>query len=487
MNERPARRTSIRRRLLLFLIGSLLLMVVGASFVSYWVGMQSASDAYDRALLDPTIDIAENIKVDASGARVDLPRKAVDALVYDHVDKVFFQVRADSGRIVDGIDDLPPPPVDPAPEQHLFFDGVYHGEPVRIAALRAPGGFVVQVGETLNKRNRLVKEILLAGLIPTLLVAGVSIALAWAGVARGLQPLERVRKHLLGRPSGDLSAIPETEAPIEILPVVDAFNRLLGQLRQANELQQRFLENAAHQLRTPLAGLQMHLELLLRRDLPPDAKAEVERMHGATTRAGHLATQLLALARAESASDRGRPPELINLMTVADAAAHRWAPKAIAQNIDLGFVLEPALILGDALLIPEMLDNLIDNALRYTPSGGTVTVATGQREGTPYLCVDDTGPGIPAADRDRVMERFYRLPGTAGNGSGLGLAIVKEIADRHAARIEISTPGGSGGTRVRVEFPQRETQGRSGIPARHQPGPPEAAEGAGRSSRQPQA
>lgn len=454
MNEAPARRTSIRRRLLVFLVGSLLLMVVGATFVSYRVALRSASDAYDRALLDPAIDITENIKVDAAGARVDLPRKAVEALVYDHIDKVFFQVRADDGHIVDGTDDLPPPPVVPARDQHVFFDGVYRGDSVRIVAMRAPGGFVVQVGETLHKRNRLVNEVLVAGLIPTLLVACASIALAWVGVARGLQPLQRVRNHLLGRPSGDLSPIPETEAPIEILPVVDAFNRLLGQLRQSNELQQRFLENAAHQLRTPLAGLQMHLELLSRRDLPADARAEVERMHGATTRAAHLATQLLALARAESGPDRGKPLELINLMAVANAAARRWAPKAIAQNIDLGFVLEPALILGDALLIPELLDNLIDNALRYTPAGGAVTVATGQREGTPYLCVDDTGPGIPAAERDKVMERFYRLPGTAGNGSGLGLAIVKEIADRHAATIEVSARDESGGTRVRVEFLQ---------------------------------
>ena len=136
-----------------------------------------------------------------------------------------------------------------------------------------------------------------------------------------------------------------------------------------------------------------------------------------------------------------------------------WAPKAIAQDIDLGFVLQPALILGDALLIPELLDNLIDNALRYTPAGGTVTVATGQREGTPYLCVDDTGPGIPAAERDKVMERFYRLPGTAGNGSGLGLAIVKEIADRHAATIEVSAGGEGRGARVQVEFLQHDQFG----------------------------
>ncbi|MDE2003969.1 MAG: HAMP domain-containing histidine kinase, partial [Betaproteobacteria bacterium] len=210
-----------------------------------------------------------------------------------------------------------------------------------------------------------------------------------------------MRNHLLSRRSGDLSPIPEIHAPIEILPVVDAFNGLLGQLRLANELQQRFLANAAHQLRTPLAGLQMHLELLSRRELPPDTRAEVGRMHGATARAGHLASQLLALARAEGGSDRSHPSELINLRTVADDAAHRWAPKAIARNIDLGFALEPALVPGDALLIPELLDNLIDNALLYTPEGGTVTVATGQREGTPFLSVEDTGPGIPAAERGR--------------------------------------------------------------------------------------
>ncbi len=454
MSRAAAPPWSIRRRLLLFMLGSLLIMVVGASIIGYRVAVHSANDAYDSALLDPAIDIAENVRVDATGARVDLPRKALEALVYDQADKVFFQVRAEGDRIVDGAQDLPPPPAPPAAGAHVFFDSVYHGDRVRVVATRTAGGYVVQVGETLNKRNRLVDEILVAGLIPTLLVAAMSIALAWAGVARGLQPLERVRNHLLGRPSGDLSAIPETGAPIEILPVVNAFNRLLDQLRRANELQQRFLANAAHQLRTPLAGLQMHLELLLRRELPTAIRVEVDRMHGATIRAARLASQLLALARAESGAERGRAMEVVDLMAVAAAAAHQWAPKAMAQAIDLGFSLEPALILGDSLLIPELLDNLLDNALRYTPAGGTVTLATGLRDGTPYLCVEDTGPGIPEAERATVMERFYRLPGTAGDGSGLGLAIVKEIADRHEASVEISARSDAGGTRVHVGFPQ---------------------------------
>jgi two-component system sensor histidine kinase TctE len=454
MRDAGGGRTSIRRRVLGFLLGSLVLMLVGASVVSYRVALRSANDAYDGALLDPAIDIAENIKSDASGVRVDLPERALQALVYDHLDKVFFQVRSPTNGLVDGADDVPPPRVRPPSGGHLFFDGVHGGEPVRIIALSAPGGYVVQVGETLNKRNRLVKELLVAGLIPTLLIACAAIALAWVGIARGLRPLDRVRDHLLARPPGDLRPIADTGAPVEILPVVDAFNRLLDQLRDANALQQRFLANAAHQLRTPLAGLQMHAELLARRDLPVELKSEVERMRDATQRAGRLAAQLLTLARAESGPDRTRSPEVVDLMAIAGDAAEHWTPKAIAQRIDLGFALEPAPIRGDPLLIPELLDNLIDNALQYTPPDGTVTVATGLRNGVSYLYVEDTGPGIPQTEREKVMERFYRIPGTAGSGSGLGLAIVKEIADSHAATIELSARGARGGTRIQVEFPR---------------------------------
>jgi two-component system sensor histidine kinase TctE len=446
-------RPSIRWRVLSILLGSLAVMVVGASAISYRVALRSANDAYDRALLDPAIDIADNIRADASGGRIDLPRKALDALVYDHIDKVFFQVRAATGGIVEGAGDVPPPPVRPAAGEPLFFDGVYRGEPVRLIALTTPAGYVVQVGETLNKRDRLVNEILVAGLLPTLLVACAAIALAWLGIARGLRPLERVRDHLLGRKPGDLSPIPETTAPSEILPVLDAMNRLLGQQRTAKELQQRFLANAAHQLRTPLAGLQMHAELLARRDLPTATRVDVDRMHSAAARAGRLASQLLLLARAESGRDAARAPEPLDLMAVAGAAAHFWAPRAIARRIDLGFALEPALILGDPSLIPELLDNLIDNALRYTPAQGCVTVITGTDQTTPFLRVEDTGPGIPAAEHTRVMERFYRLPGTEAGGSGLGLAIVKEIADHHAAVVEIAAGSTGRGARVQVVFP----------------------------------
>ena len=453
MPEAAAARPSIRRRLLFFLTGSLLLIFLGAALVTYRVAVTAANDTYDRALLDPAVDLAENIKFDAEGPKLDLPHKALDALVYDQIDRVIFQVRFEDGRLLGGEESLPPPPRTPAPDEHVFFDGVHEGMPIRLVALRTPTGVTIQVGETLNKRTRLIKEIVVAEIVPTLLIAAVAIALVWVGVARGLRPLERVSRILLTRSAGDLSPIPETGAPLEIHPVMEALDRLLAELRHAKDFEQRFLANAAHQLRTPLAGLQMHLELLSRRSLPDELRADVDRMRIATSRAGRLASQLLALARAESAPDRGKALDVVDLMTVSDAAARDWAPKAIARQVDLGFALEPAPMLGDAYLIPELLDNLIDNALRHTPVGGSITVSTGQAAGRSYLTVEDTGPGIPAAERNRVFERFYRVPGTGGDGSGLGLSIVKEIAERFRGRVHIRSRDESGGTRVLVEFP----------------------------------
>ena len=314
---------------------------------------------------------------------------------------------------------------------------------------------MVQVGETLHKRNRLIGEILVSAVGSTALVALGSIALAWFGVTQGFRPFQRLRLELLSRSPTDLRSLEQSGAPVEIVPVVGAFNRLLGHLRDASTMQQRFLANAAHQLRTPLAGLQMHLELLFRRDLPADVRAELERMHSATVRASRLANQLPALAKADSSQQRGREHELVDLLTVASAAARDWASRAFDQNIDLGFSLERAVILGDSLLLAELIDNLIDNALRYTPSGGRVTVTTGHHGDVPYLSVADTGPGIPVAERGKVLERFYRIAGTPGEGSGLGLAIVREVVDRHGGELTIDTCSDYGGTRVQVTFPRR--------------------------------
>ena len=443
---------SIRRRLLTYLVTALLLVILGVAVVTYVVAHRSANDAYDRSLLDPALDISEHMRVDAEGIHVDLPQNALEALVYDQVDQVIYQLRGPDGTLVAGVQDLPLP-AGLAAGDHRFADIEYRGAPMRVAALRGANGAYVQVAETLHKRHQLVAEILSAEIATMLVVGLAAIALAWVGIANGLRPLERLRNDLLARSIRDLRPLTPAPAPAEIAPVIDAFNALLAQLRDASTMQQRFVANAAHQLRTPLAGLQMHLELLLRHDLAADVRDEIDRLRGASVRASRLATQLLALARAEPGQVHRRPLQRLDLRQVAGEAARDWAPRAVALDRDLGFQLDPAMILGDATLLPEIVNNLVDNALRYTPRGGTITVRTGYDGGRPYLAVEDNGPGIPERERGNVLERFYRLPDVPGDGSGLGLSIVKEAAERHGGAIEIGPGEGGRGTCVRVVFP----------------------------------
>jgi two-component system sensor histidine kinase TctE len=435
---------------LTFLIPSLLLLVLLGGWFSYFEAVNIAASSYDRSLLDPALDMAENVRVGADGPRLDMLAQAQEALLYDREDKLVFQIRDAQGSVIAGSPDLAAPPL-LAPGGRVFFDGSYDNEPVRIAAIRSDSGVYVQVGETLHKRKRLIGEMLAGDLIPTLMIAVGSFGLAWMGVAHGIAPLARVTSDLRGRSLRDLRPLDGSIAPTEIAPVVDAFNSLLSQLRESTATQQRFLADAAHQLRTPLAGLQMHLELLLQRPLTAEVRKEVETMQSATLRASHLANQLLVLAKAEAGAVAVAQSREINLRSLAHNAVQEWVPRAIARDIDLGFELRDATVAGDPLLLGELLDNLIDNALRYTPSGGAVTVRSGYEGKSPCLSVEDTGPGIPLWAHDKVFERFYRIEGSPGNGSGLGLAIVKEVVEHHGAALKLDAPG-EVGTRVSVLF-----------------------------------
>jgi two-component system sensor histidine kinase TctE len=238
---------------------------------------------------------------------------------------------------------------------------------------------------------------------------------------------------------------------------VSALNQLFDQVADSSGNQQRFLANAAHQLRTPLAGLQAHTEIALAQSMPEDIRAQLEQVHRATIRTARLANQLLALARAEPGGYRADAFSRVNLRTVVEDAADEWVHRAMVKEIDLGFDLADAQVSGDALLLREALANLIHNALEYSPSGGRVTVRTGMRDRRPFLEVEDDGPGIPPAEREKVLERFYRVPGTVGTGSGLGLSIVREIAAAHAAEFSIGAGEEAGGRttgcKVGLTFP----------------------------------
>lgn len=447
--------TSIRHRVLLSMAGVLLAVVVATAVIAWNVGVRMAADAYDRSLLDPAVALAGSVRGDADALRLELSVDARRALLFDESDRLAFQIRDARGHVVAGEADLPTVAVPVTPGDAMFHNVTWRGSRMRVASYRASNGLTVLVGETLNKRNRLVREVLVAALLPTLVVAVVALALVWGAVGRALAPLDRVRDDLLDRAPTNLEPLDTGGAPDEVKPAMRALNRLIDRLRLAVDSQQRFVADAAHQLRTPLAGLRMQLELLRRRPHAPEVAAELEKMHAATIRASRLAHQLLALARAEGdaeAQGRMRPFDLYRL---GDAAARDWAARAIERDIDLGFELEHAEVQGDEVMLRELLGNLIDNAIRYAPSGSVVTVRCGLKDGRPFLAVEDDGPGVPESARPRIFERFFRVEGSPGDGSGLGLAIVREVAGRHGASVELVTPPTGRGTAVIVRFGAR--------------------------------
>jgi two-component system sensor histidine kinase TctE len=311
----------------------------------------------------------------------------------------------------------------------------------------------VSMAETTVKRQRLARDILASSVLPQALLAAVTLGLVWFGVARGLRPLQDLSRDIGARSPHDLRPLDPGKSPAEARPLVESINNLLGEVTEANRNQQRFLANAAHQLRTPLAGLQAHAELALAQPVPESCRAQLEQVHGASVRTARLANQLLALARAETGMKDAAGTARADLRQVIEAAADEWVHRSLERDIDLGFELEAARVRGDPLLLREALANLVHNALQYTPAGGRVTVRTRSGAGEVRVEVEDDGPGIAPAERKRVLERFYRAPGTTGTGSGLGLAIVSEIASAHGARVEIGEGEGGRGCRVALVFP----------------------------------
>ena len=334
-----------------------------------------------------------------------------------------------------------------------FRDDELHGEPVRIAYLWAElpgidpsGAPLVQVAETLGKRSRLATEIIKGVILPQFVILPVAVLLVWLALVRGIAPLNELQRRIRLRAADDLSPIDEREAPEEVAPLVRAINDLLARLDLSFASQKRFLADAAHQLKTPLAGLRMQAELAQREiDLgerePQALKRSLQQIALSSQRAAHMVNQLLAMARAE---DRQRPDgrERVDLARLAPDTVRDFVPRALESHIDLGYEGPQggsATVLGHALLLGELIRNLVDNALQYTPAGGSVTVRViddpfGQ---VVVLQVEDSGPGIPDAERELVFQPFYRVLGTNVDGSGLGLAIVREIAQRHGAALSL--------------------------------------------------
>jgi two-component system sensor histidine kinase QseC len=318
--------------------------------------------------------------------------------------------------------------------------------------LGGPHDAVVRVAERADVRSEMVVEIALSQLAPGLLVLPISALLVWIVVGKGLQPLHRIAAEVSRRSPDQLEPLRQLAVPTEIKPLVDALNRLFERLQTTFERERRFLADAAHELRTPLAAIKAHAQAAIGASDPAQRRRALDNIVRGVDRAAHLEAQLLSLARLDPEAREALQPVLVNLTRLAREVLSELAPAAIAKEVELDLEGEEDLrTLGDMDLLGILLRNLVDNAIHHTPPAGAVHVTLSQETGRALLSVSDTGPGIPAAERERVFERFYRGQNRHGSGSGLGLSIVRRIAELHGARVRLrSAP--SGGLVVDVEL-----------------------------------
>lgn len=458
--SRPDDRGSLFVEILDWMLVPLLLVWPVSVVVTYLVAQPIASAPYDQALTDHARVLAAQVRSDGPLVQVNLPASARALLRADDVDAVYFQVRAPGGEIIAGDPELGAVARDPAavPEVVYHRDGRVGDRELRIAYLFLPVGdglALVQVGETTNKRDALAREIITGVVLPQFILVPLAVVMVWVGLSRGLAPLAELQRAIRGRTPSDMSPIDEHATPYEIRPLIHSINDLMGRLDRNLKAQERFVGDAAHQMRTPLAGLRTQAELALRLDDPAEIRESLRQVVASTERTQHLVTQLLTLARAEAPEENRPPFAAVDVNLLARECVEEWLRAADAKGIDLGFEDAgwAARVEGNASLLRELVGNLLDNAVRYTPDGGRVTarVAAG---GNVVLEVEDNGPGIDEAELELVFQRFYRSLGTGVEGSGLGLAIVRSIAHQHrAAATLVPAPSGQG-TLARVVFPR---------------------------------
>ncbi|CAG4888738.1 Sensor protein QseC [Paraburkholderia gardini] len=471
-----ARPRSLFGEILDWMLAPLLLLWPMSLAVTYLVAKSIANGPFDRALETDAYVLARQIHPVNGVAELSLPDSTRDFLRTDNIDSVFYQVLGTRGELVGGDRDMPLPHEEDRPQPGIvaFRDDVLRGNDIRVAYTtvefpQMPGAqpVLLQVAETLDKRSQLANDIIKGVILPQFVILPLAILLVWFGLSRGLAPLHALQSNIRARRPDDLSPLEARRAPPEIEPLVTSFNDLLTRLEQNMELQKRFIADAAHQMKTPLAGLRTQAELALRQDAPAEVHRSLEQIATSSEHAARLVTQLLALARAENRMS-GQIFTPVEITEVARNAVRDWVQAALARQMDLGYEGPDDIdapdggrieVDGNLVMLREMLSNLIDNAIRYTPEGGRVTVRVKPEPavGLVHLEVEDTGIGIPATERDRVIERFYRILGREGDGSGLGLAIVREIATMHGGTLTIGdnvyqTAPRLAGTLVRVSL-----------------------------------
>jgi two-component system sensor histidine kinase TctE len=428
---------SLRRQLLLWLLLPQLILWIVVGTLAYRIALSYALTGIDQSLTQSVRSLARQVKPAGSGLYIDFPKAAQAVMEEDPGDPVSYMVSSPPGSFVlgnVGRVPLPAPPKAGPRGEPVLYDAPYAGKSFRHAALDvdygdadAPQRMRVQVAKSLAVRERIARELVYDMLVPLVLLGAVLGFLVNAAVARGLRPLQRLQSEVGEKSVEALHPIEMAQAPREVHALADAVNRLLAAVRRSMQQEKRFLNDAAHQLRTPLAGLKGQLELALAEQDPEALKARLVKVNAAVERSAHLVHQLLSLARTEQEV----PMESVDVAQLARDVAREWTPRVRPQNIDLGYEGDEAVpARGNALLLREALNNLVDNAVRYAGANATITLRARTEDGAAVLEVEDNGPGLSDADRLQVFERFVRASHSAG-GVGLGLAIVREIAQRH--------------------------------------------------------
>jgi len=470
--DTPAPLGSLRGQLLRWLIIPLVILVALNAVSLYRDALDAADIAYDRSLLASTRALAERVSVRDGKVVADVPYVALDSFETDTLGRIFYRVGGLHGETVSGYDDLPPVPKD-TPRSELypalvrFYHADYNGEPVRIAALLQPvyddsmrGIALIQVGETLDARRALSRRILVNTLWRQALLVLAVATLVWFAVRLVLQPLMRLKQVVETRTISDLSDLDETLVHREVRPLVAAMNGTMARMQNLIASQRRFIADASHQLRTPLTVLKTQAELALRENDPAAMQAIVRSIAATTDSTVHLANRLLTLARIEHGGANAVLAPVM-LTEVARQVGLELALPAVQKGIDLALEADDddaTTVAGQALLLHELASNLVDNAIRYTPPGGSVLVRVRRRGDAVVLDVQDSGPGLDPAEYDKVFMPFYRAAAALESnpgGTGLGLAIVRDIATVHGATLTLNPADEGRGLKVTVTFAAR--------------------------------
>jgi two-component system sensor histidine kinase TctE len=442
---------SLRLRLLAWLLPPLLLVAIAAAGGADVFLERRLTAAYDLDLGDIARAIAPYVRARDGRIAVEFTPQAEAVLRADSSDQIYYAVLDSRGALAAGDPQFPGPLAAAAPEPR-FWNASRLGVPVRAVVLDSQADSTpvrIVVTETTRKRDRASRDAALSAVVPAALLVIAAIAGIVIGVGRGLGPLDVLRAQLQSRSHVDLRPLSEENLVEELRPLVRALNAMLARLEGAQHTQARFIANAAHQLRTPIAGVITQLDLAKGDGARSDEHLEHAREGAA--RLARLAHQILSLAAADPRGHPDLPQERIDLSDVVRSRAGEWVRMVTARGAEIGFDLASAPARGDTLLVGELAANLVDNAARY--GAKNITVATRNAAGRALLEVTDDGRGIPIGERTRIFERFRRLDNESTEGSGLGLAIVSEIAQRHGASVEVSDGPDGKGTRVAVSFP----------------------------------